>query len=343
LADAMPQPLIYNPTRRNRPFLQLAREAGVDVDTHLRRFGRTEQELLTPGARIPREQNLALLRALLASCADASIGLRAAERFDLTDLDVLGFLFSHAEHALGAFQMLGRFAPLVGGAVAPKLSVSKERVDMQFGLRHGLRQLPEVVDYQIGALSLSLQRLSEERPRPLAVQLARPRPARPAAYSRFFDAPVEFDAEVSKITYARTAALSPFKDASPRLREILAEHADLVLARFRRRETLADSVREEIEKDLGHQPSSAAVARVLGLSERTLRRRLQTEGDGFRELVDDVRRQRALALVGDGSLNVGEVAARCGFSDGAAFARAFKRWTGNAPSGPVRQGRDRRR
>jgi AraC-like DNA-binding protein len=185
-----------------------------------------------------------------------------------------------------------------------------------------------------------LYRLSEARPRPTAVQLARPRPLRPAAYGALFAAPVRFAAEVSRVSYGRSAALAPFRDTSHRLREILAEHADLEVARYRRDDTLTDGVRAQIEKVLGEQPpNSAAIARALGLSERTLRRRLQTEGDGFRDLVDDVRRERALSLIRDGEFNVGELAARCGFGDGAAFARAFKRWTGRVPSQTVRPGR----
>lgn len=329
----MPPPSIHNPTRRNRPFLELAREAGVDVDAHLRRVGRTEQELLAPEARIPREQNLSLLRGILRQCADDTIGLKAAERFDLADIDVLGFLFAHCENALAAMQTLGRYAPLLGGAVVLHVRQNDDQVELQFGLRHGLRQLPEVIDYQMGVLSRMLYRLSEAQPRPTSVQLARPRPARPASYSGFFAAPVQFDGEISRLTYAKAATLAPFRNASGRLREILAEHADGVLWRYRPMESLADAVRHEIDKVVGQsEPSSAAVARALGLSERTLRRRLRAESDGFRALVDDVKRQRALILVQDGRWNVGEVAARCGFSDGAALTRAFKRWTGDAPS-----------
>jgi AraC-like DNA-binding protein len=74
------------------------------------------------------------------------------------------------------------------------------------------------------------------------------------------------------------------------------------------------------------------VARELGLSRQTLYRRLKAEGVTFAQLLDRLRRRLALRLLREG-LPVKEVAYRLGFSDPAAFSRAFKRWTGSSPSG----------
>jgi AraC-like DNA-binding protein len=73
------------------------------------------------------------------------------------------------------------------------------------------------------------------------------------------------------------------------------------------------------------------VARELGYSRQTLYRRLKAEGVTFAELLDGLRRRVALRLVRDEGLPVKEAAWRLGFSDPAAFSRAFKRWTGRSP------------
>jgi len=73
------------------------------------------------------------------------------------------------------------------------------------------------------------------------------------------------------------------------------------------------------------------IARALGCSRQTLYRRLKAEGLTFAQLLDDLRRRQALKLVRDASLPVKEIAWRLGFSDPAAFSRAFKRWTGKSP------------
>lgn len=94
--------------------------------------------------------------------------------------------------------------------------------------------------------------------------------------------------------------------------------------------------RGEVEREL--EPLLAAgnvridqVARALGMSRQTLYRRLKAEGATFEQVLDDLRRRLALRLVRDEGLSVKETAWRLGFSDPAAFSRAFKRWTGMGP------------
>ena len=75
-----------------------------------------------------------------------------------------------------------------------------------------------------------------------------------------------------------------------------------------------------------------AVARALGLSRQTLYRRLKAEGITFETLLDRLRRRLAIRYVREQGLPVKEAAWRLGFSDPAAFSRAFKRWTGSSPA-----------
>jgi AraC-like DNA-binding protein len=74
------------------------------------------------------------------------------------------------------------------------------------------------------------------------------------------------------------------------------------------------------------------VARKLHLSTRTLKRRLAEQGASFSQVLDEVRRQRALLLLEDRRLAIDEVAGRLGYSDAANFTRAFRRWTGQTPA-----------
>ena len=75
----------------------------------------------------------------------------------------------------------------------------------------------------------------------------------------------------------------------------------------------------------------AGVARALGVSRQTLYRRLKAEGTTFEKLLDGLRHRLASRLLGEG-MAVKDIAYRLGFSDPAAFSRAFKRWTGASPS-----------
>jgi AraC-like DNA-binding protein len=94
------------------------------------------------------------------------------------------------------------------------------------------------------------------------------------------------------------------------------------------RETVARIVADRL---LDGEPPLEAVAKQLGKTERTLRRSLADEGVSYRVLVEEVRRRRADELLADPAVSVAEVAFALGFSEHAAFTRAYKRWTGATP------------
>jgi AraC-like DNA-binding protein len=81
----------------------------------------------------------------------------------------------------------------------------------------------------------------------------------------------------------------------------------------------------------GGYRSIAGVAKLMHVSERTLKRRLAERGETFSKLLEAERHARAMQLLRVGTLSVEEIADRLGYSDAANFTRAFRRWTGKTP------------
>ncbi|MDB4989473.1 MAG: Transcriptional regulator, AraC family protein [Myxococcaceae bacterium] len=106
--------------------------------------------------------------------------------------------------------------------------------------------------------------------------------------------------------------------------------------------SLVEHAREYLSRRLDQGDFDlGSVATLLGTSERTLRRRLRELGTGYRELIDDVRRERALTLAHEGAHNVTAIATQVGFADVTTFTRAFRRWTGSLPSSYMAEARAR--
>jgi AraC-like DNA-binding protein len=121
--------------------------------------------------------------------------------------------------------------------------------------------------------------------------------------------------------------------ANPALAAHFEQQAARLLSETRGAETLVDRARRIIANSLpSGEPSTLAIAKQLGLSERTLRRALAAEGASFRGVVDGLRQERARILLEDRRNSIAEIALALGFSELSAFSRAYKRWTGRPPS-----------
>jgi AraC-like DNA-binding protein len=123
----------------------------------------------------------------------------------------------------------------------------------------------------------------------------------------------------------------PPPDANP-FASLLGGIAKALVAAVERPSAFRREVESRIEALL--ETGEARVDRVagdLGLSRQTLYRRLREEGVTFEELLDKLRHRLALRYLRDDRMSVKAASYRLGFSDPAAFSRAFKRWTGNSP------------
>lgn len=105
-----------------------------------------------------------------------------------------------------------------------------------------------------------------------------------------------------------------------------------LLLKYRDPGSLAERVRAALRSQLGAAaPSLDEIARRLGASPETVRRRLTAEGHSYRSLKDRLRRDLAVELLAQPRLTLAEIGQRIGFSEAATFHRAFKQWTGVAP------------
>ena len=171
----------------------------------------------------------------------------------------------------------------------------------------------------------------EWAPRKVCFEFARPAEA-PGEHARVLGCEVEFDAPRTEMIIDRTTWDQPVRTADDALVAVLEEHARLLLDRLPKSSRLVQSVGDAVGKLLSTGDTSLdTVARELGMSGRTLQRRLANDGLVFSDFVDRVRLESARLLLVQGNLSLAEVAYMVGFAEQSSFSRAFKRWAGLSP------------
>jgi AraC-like DNA-binding protein len=165
-------------------------------------------------------------------------------------------------------------------------------------------------------------------------------PPHAGEYERIYGAPVRFGARWNALRIDRSLIGTPVNVQPRFIFGVLSRHADALLSDLESMRT----VRADVERALMHSlhtggASVEHVATALGLSRQTLYRRLRAEGTTFDRVLDSLRRRLAEAYLGNDRLSVHEIALLVGYSEPAAFSRAFKRWTGLNPREARRSGR----
>ncbi|MFO0749695.1 MAG: AraC family transcriptional regulator ligand-binding domain-containing protein [Myxococcota bacterium] len=153
-----------------------------------------------------------------------------------------------------------------------------------------------------------------------------------ADYERFFDAPVRFGAERCRLVMPRRALQARLQSADANLLAILVRHADELRLKDPHAPPMTAQVRRVLCEVLREGPVEVAtVAARLGLTARSLQRRLKDEESSFQLVRDEVRKELATRYLASGELAIAEISFLLGFSEPSAFFRAYKRWTGQTP------------
>ena len=275
-----------------------------------------------------------LWASMVTATQNPGLPIELASSITIEDFELLGFLVMTTATGADAVDTLFRYLPLLteGGEwsqqAADDIHVARwrrivdgseleERVANEFAVAQYVRLLRQVRRQDIT---------------PVRVTFRHRAPSSTRAHEAFFRCPIEWCAPVDSVCLEpRALAFTPTL-ANEGLHAFLCARADELLATRVPASTITDQIREAIALELpSGLPPLSRVARRLAMSERSLRRTLHREHQSFRQIVESVRKDRAIELLRSGQVSIAEVSARLGFSDPSAFSRAFKRWCGRSP------------
>jgi AraC-like DNA-binding protein len=317
-----------------RALLELAVSRGASRCALTERSRIEPAELEDRDNRVPFAKYVALMKAGQDLCGDPALALHFGESVDASEIS-----FTHqigASSMAEAITVGNRYARLsveVDEGSADRFVLS--RIGGRLWLidtRKNPNDFPELTESAFARMICTMRRLVGEKSLVKAVHVTHAAPKYRAEYDRIFRVPVVFDSDKNALL-VDDAMLSFKPPVSPAYAsEVLTAHADELLEKLESSKSMRGSVERLLALSLkSGDASMKAIAGKLGVSRQTLFRKLKLEGVTFEKVLDELRYKLALHYLSAKKMSVNQTAYMVGFSDPAAFSRAFKRWTGSTP------------
>lgn len=301
----------------------IAARAGIDAAT-----------LADADGRVPRAALTRLWQLAVEETGDPAFALEAARHTLQTTFHALGYAVLASATLREAMERIIRHRRVIGEifrlSIEDRADCSRVLLDVSAG---GGAVPDEAVDASFAVMVRQARLLHGGRDlRPRRVGLRRALPANPAPYERTFRCPVEFGQDTNYLEFSREDLDRRVPAANAELARQNDEVVVRYLARLDRGGVLGRTREALLESLPSGAPTKAAIARRLAMSPRSLQRLLADEGTSFKDLLAEARLALAKSYLEEGRLPVTEIAFVLGFADTSAFSRAFRRWTGVAPS-----------
>lgn len=306
---------------------------GVDADRLYKAVNLDPSVLLDPDNRIPFAQLVDLYEKAAQLTSDANFGLHVGQTVHPTAFDVVGYCALNSSTLGDAFTRVARYHSIWTDGALFTLERSNETSAIVYRyVDTSLAEHRQDSEMTLATVTALCRNMAAPDFTPTAVEFQHDAPPDISEHLRLFRCPIEFRAASNRLSFNSTSLSLPIDRADASLCALLDRHAEELLAKYPPRDSLIDQVRSIIASEFrGGDPSLERVADQLGLTPRTLQRKLHELGTSHNELLDQMRRQLAMRYLREREMAICEVAYLLGFSESSSFHRAFKRWTGVTP------------
>jgi len=317
-----------------RGLMELAVSKGASQAELLARSGIDAEDLTDVDRRIPFAKYVALMRAGQELANDPALALHYGETNDMSRISIVGLIADACETMAEAMVQVNRFGRLVVEFDGPKdrfKIVAKDGGLWTVDTRENPNAFPELTESTFARAICGPRRFGVTS-LAKAVHVTHKAPAYRAEYERIYGVPVTFEAEWNAVLMDEKWMTHKIAVQPRYVFGILSEHADALLKSLENSKTVRGRV-ESLLMPILHkgEANMDAIAEKIGLSRQTLFRQLKAEDTTFEKVLDELRHRLALQYLRGRKASVNETAYLVGFSEPAAFSRAFKRWTGTNP------------
>jgi AraC-like DNA-binding protein len=306
---------------------------GLALPPLLHRAGLTIKDIKDDDSTIAVEAQIRCLNIVAEALNDSLLGFHVARETDLRSTGFLYYVAASSDTLGEGLTRIARYSTIVNQGV--ELHVKAGPV---LAMKFGYAGVSRLIDrHQIEAWITAVVRFCREMTgrdlQPLSIKIMHERIPESGELDAFFGRTVEFSADVDELHLAEEFAKLPNISADPYLNGLLVKYCEEVAAR---RKLQAGALRPNVENAIAAllphgQANIDNVAQRLGITARTLRRRLRSENLSFARVLGDLRFALAERYLAERNLPISRIAWLLGYSEISNFSHAFRRWTGHAP------------
>ena len=310
-----------------------AKKAGVEVGSLLKKAGLTLHQIEDAAVRLKVRDQISFLNLAANALEDDLLGFHLAQSPDLRELGLLYYVSASSEMLSVALQRAARYSSITNEGVFLKYIEGKDIVIAFHYVGVSRHKDRHQIECFMTILIRLCQQLTGHRVMPSRVSLIHRRNNASSEFVKFLGGNVDFGEFVDELTFASAIKQMSVVSADPYLNKFLIAHFEKMLSdRPKRHGSFQSSVENAIVPILPHGKVRASeIARRLGMSQRSLARRLSLEGQTFSSVLEGLRSNLAESYLAEEDLSISQIAWLLGYQEVSAFTHAFKRWTGTTP------------
>lgn len=316
------------------------REAGIHPGPLLSKAGLTVEQIDDNSARIKVRSQIRFLELAADTLGDDFLGFHLARDYDLRAIGLLYYVLASSQIVSDALSNAARYSGIVNEGISLKFQAIREVAIALEYLGVERRSDYHQVEFWVVSVVRLCRQLTNRRLVPSRIRVIHHRKKMPAEFRSLLGCEIEFGSTVDEVVFPAAVKQMPVGSADTYLNELLIKYCDDAVAhREPGRLTLRSSVEKAMAPLLPHGKARAVeVARQIGMSHRTLARKLSSEGLSFSEISEELKADLAQQYLSDGALPISQIAWLLGFREVSAFTHAYKRWTGITPRQARAQG-----
>ncbi|MCG8671517.1 MAG: AraC family transcriptional regulator [Pseudomonadales bacterium] len=316
--------------------LEALKNQDVDIEKALKKQG-IKNASLDPSANIAITKELAILSEIVKVLPHPSFGISMGANFSLSGYGSFGMLLISCKDAFDAIKAGIQYQQLTYLYGTLSFEIGKHESALSYHPNHLPSYLKKfIIDRDISGTYRLIEELqsfmkTELTVKELCLPYAEPKDLTP--FQERYPFPIKFGSKTARFLIANEDLHRAFPSASDTAFELYKSQCDeQVKLLSADSNSLTEEIKSHLALFMNNYPNADEVAKTLGLSERSLRRKLNSEGNSYQQLLDASKYEKAQQYLKQVDYSIDDIAERLGYTESGSFIRAFQRWAGETPA-----------